>query len=197
MLLSKTKFIQPSGIIEMYSKHTSIKKLVLRCVYWSDAVSHKGLLSLFSFCSATLFAFHTWMRRVQKAHKHSCQPYLLCAQVIALIFLIQPRLNEKWVGGGIDPWPHLSAPDLSLRKYSSRSVTLLSPLPTGLTVDTCTCSVHTLLVQYDNREENLNVDIEIAQYSLFNMLAQIVLCQEDCWLSEMFFTHQTYSVKAW
>lgn len=43
-------------------------------------------------------------------------PYLLCAQVIAVIFLIQLRLNEKWVGGGIDPWPHLSVPLLFLRQ---------------------------------------------------------------------------------
>lgn len=70
------------------------------------------------FRGAVLFAFHTWMHHVQKAHKHSRQPYLLCAQVIAVIFLIQPKLNEKWVGGVIDPWPYLSVPHLFFRKHS-------------------------------------------------------------------------------
>lgn len=93
----------------------SVNTYFLKSVY-RDAVFCTGPLFLFNFCGAALFAFHTWMRRVQKAHKHSCQPYLLCAQVIAVIFLIQLRLI--CMGGGIDPRPHVSVPHLLLRKHS-------------------------------------------------------------------------------
>lgn len=111
----------------------------LTSVHWCDPVFHVGLLSLFSICGAILFAFHTWMHHVQKAHKHSCQPYLLCAQVIALIFLIQPRLI--CMGGGIDLWAHLRVPHLLLWKHSGVSalcwnVTLINE-GTANTLSTC------------------------------------------------------------
>lgn len=71
------------------------------------------------FGAVALSALHTWMHHVQKAHNHPYQPYLLCAQVIAVIFLIQPKLI--CMGGGIDPWSHLRATHLFLWKHSGRS----------------------------------------------------------------------------
>lgn len=163
--------------------HEKCPYLVLRSVHWCDAVVHSGLLSLFSFCGAALFAFHTWMHRVQKAHKHSCQPYLLCAQVIAVIFLIQPRLI--CMGGGIDPWPHLSAPHLFFWKQSGRSalcwnVTLITGLTTGTHMQyTQNYYLYRERLQRGNPgNRKLNVDLEILSplllfYTLLHMLAQI------------------------
>lgn len=123
-------------------------------------IFHIGLLSLFSLCGAALFAFHTWMHCVQKAHKHSCQPYLLCAQVIAVIFLIQPRLI--CMGGGIDPWPHLSAPHLFLRKHSGRSALCWNvTLNTGLTTDAHKTNCTVWLNTGNSENKKLNVYLEI------------------------------------
>lgn len=137
----------------MYSNKPTRKVLIHsseKCLLMWGRLSQRPFCLCLVFVAQLVCLSHLIASCPESAHT-LCRPYLLCAQVIAVIFLIQPKLNEKWVGGGIDPWAHLSEPHLSLRRHSGRSAWK------------CHCSsldwpqAHTahikLITQFDRREE--------------------------------------------